>query len=759
MATAIVEAKRKKKRKRKTHPELSLETSGLVALHRSRFIEWHPTAVVACESTSDGSVVAVARESGSLELWDTDSWTCFQRIPGSESAAITCLGWVRDRVTGCWRLFSGGLDGTLIEWDIQAQRSKHVADSYGGAIWSFAIEPEAGLEEGAPHRIAVACDDGCLRLFVVEDGVPGISYLKSFPKVEGRALSVAWHPERHALLCGSSDGCMHVWQIGPTQELLRITTGDGSGAEQCIWAVLVLADGTMVSGDSLGKLQFWDAQFGTLLYAFQQHKADILALAASPEGDLVFASGADVQVALFRRIKEKTGIDRWVFIDCKRPHTHDVRAMAVIPQPDADSPLLLTGGNDSQLFAYSVSRFTKEHATRITKRPEPPELQLAVPTDATGPSGRLLCMQRSHLEVWQLGQAANRLLPGASPSQPQEGMEVEIAVQPRLLVKLEMAGPSHNLSSAMSPDGQLIAVSDHSHVRLFKLDVSEEDGLQNPPNVYSQPLPAGLPGACRMAFLPDGKRLLAVAADGTASLVDIQNAKILHTFTEARAKQMALPSGLAVPQRVQRASRSLLPPVAAVAVSADGCWAVIASARYVNVFNLESLEHQGRIPAPQESGLITCVALGPASDALALGFASNQVALYDVATCKPSAWTMQNKHSLPKRLLDMEGSICGISFNPSPQAAALLVHTQSSFCHIDLDKPLPTDRPLKKVRRPHPNSSEAVPAGHNFRVLPLGHPCLLLGFVSPTAALLVERPWTDIWQGFPAPVYRHRYGT
>lgn len=59
---------------------------------------------------------------------------------------------------------------------------------------------------------------------------------------------------------------------------------------------MVLPDGTMVSGDSSGALQLWDAQYGTLLHAFSQHKADILAVAASPDGSTLFATGIDAQV-------------------------------------------------------------------------------------------------------------------------------------------------------------------------------------------------------------------------------------------------------------------------------------------------------------------------------------------------------------------------------------------------------------------------------------------------------------------------------
>ena len=69
----------------------------------------------------------------------------------------------------------------------------------------------------------------------------------------------------------------------------------------------MLCDGTMVTGDSNGNVQFWDAQLGTRTAAFKVHAADVLALAASPEGDAVFAAGVDPQLALYKRVPGSKG--------------------------------------------------------------------------------------------------------------------------------------------------------------------------------------------------------------------------------------------------------------------------------------------------------------------------------------------------------------------------------------------------------------------------------------------------------------------
>ena len=73
--------------------------------------------------------------------------------------------------------------------------------------------------------MAAACDDGCVRVFEVEPGRPGLAYARSTPAVAGRAVSVAWHPAGGCLVAGTSQGTLHAWDVGASRELLRITVG------------------------------------------------------------------------------------------------------------------------------------------------------------------------------------------------------------------------------------------------------------------------------------------------------------------------------------------------------------------------------------------------------------------------------------------------------------------------------------------------------------------------------------------------------
>ena len=68
---------------------------------------------------------------------------------------------------------------------------------------------------------------------------------------------------------------------------------------------------------------------------------------------------AHVQVVVFKRVAADDENDKvaWVYAGLKRPHTHDVRALAVAPAPDDPSTsLLFSAGNDSQVRSMPITR-------------------------------------------------------------------------------------------------------------------------------------------------------------------------------------------------------------------------------------------------------------------------------------------------------------------------------------------------------------------------------------------------------------------
>ena len=487
----------------------------VLELHRSRFVEWQPAAVVALAVAPGGLTVALARETGDLEIYDTADWRCTARVPGREGAAVSSLTWcapfaLADDADGgsgggaesaACRLLSAGLDGQITEWDLNTLRPRGATDSHGGSVWAMSSEPSP--RRGAPQRVAVACDDGCVRLLtlVAGDGVgSGLAHRRSFNRVAGRLLSLAWTADGSTIAAGSSRGAIHVFDCDSLTELARITVGAGDkpteSEERCVWALQYLPDGTLVSGSSDGDVTFWDAQHGTQLSSHRQHRADVLALAASPDGNVVFASGVDAQVAAFERVPpDERGLDRWTFTGTKRPHTHDVRALAMAAAPPsagggggsghAGGAILLSGGNDAQLLAYPAARFRKRHPVRVVSVPQSTPLAMtgggtwSVPAKtpskgkkkgAEAGAGRapqpragtpspplLLCDHARWLDVWRLGEGI-----GGGPGGPaadalatvkgHNGM-MKLSAAPKHVLRAKLGGNRRTLCSAISPDG------------------------------------------------------------------------------------------------------------------------------------------------------------------------------------------------------------------------------------------------------------------------------------------------------------------
>lgn len=65
----------------------------------------------------------------------------------------------------------------------------------------------------------------------------------------------------------------------------RLLVERGVGAwksrEVVVWGLVFLSDHTIVSGDSAGKVQFWDGHTGTLIRSHLVSKWDVLALSVS----------------------------------------------------------------------------------------------------------------------------------------------------------------------------------------------------------------------------------------------------------------------------------------------------------------------------------------------------------------------------------------------------------------------------------------------------------------------------------------------
>jgi U3 small nucleolar RNA-associated protein 4 len=757
------------------------------------------------------------------------------------------------------------------------------------------------MPAGFAHVLAAGCDDSSVRLFAVEAGEEGAHYERTLARLQGRVLAVAWHPSGKAVVAGGMDGCIHALDASTGIETLRITVAASAQRPVCVWRLLVLPDSTIVSGDSEGAVQFWDGQFGSQLHRFTQLRADVLALAASPDGESVFASGVDSQVVQYRHTagnpaaggastSASSSATTWVYTHYKRPHTHDVRAMSVVSMGSGGSKdVLLTGGVDTQLIVYPVNSFLQQHPARLCKCPQRPIIQLALgadeqsaaqqqqgPASSSEPKGkkqgkgkgqaadasimavaphhprqppRLLCAQHDTLDVWQLaaaapGQQAAALagglqqpaphelaITGASLSGLQEGDVAELVVAPRHLARIRCA-KGRVSAAALSPDGHFVAcvAGTQGDTRLYA--VHAPAAPQQPVSVHKVQVSGNvrpatavvLTSQCMVVSHSDGS-LTAAQLPSTSHIESAsqgsQIAQVVATLPAAEAGLQPRLQGRQKSEELSRAPlkawRQLMPAVSQLAASPDGSLIAAAGAAGIFIARLTrstqgaepswSLSSAGRmLKAAVEDAPVTCLSFSPDSSLLATTLASGHLLVYDVATCRPTEWSMQHAKGIAACLERLPGIPIGCSWSTEPQQQSapspasqpanssrkLLVHSASGFCILDVTQP-PDAAALQKRKRQRTQAKPSGPGegptshagggpmveahalaaggvagtpsaaplayGSNGRAILLHDPCAFVAHIGTHEALLLEKPWEEVAAGLTPPLFRHRFGS
>lgn len=343
-------------------------------IHRCRFVPYPPSTInslafshsqIDKNDETASPRLAVGRANGDIELWNplNGSWLQETIIRGGKDRSIDGLVWIQDpneedsngrRIIGKSRLFSVGYTTTVTEWDLGKGRPLRQAGGNHGEIWCLAAQPlvkgtkkeingTAAQWEG--QNLIAGCTDGALVLYSTKDDDLQLQKVLVRPSAKrAKIISVAFQ-DRNIVVAGCTDSTIRVYDIRAGQNLANMSLGagpKGGPKEIIVWAVKVLQNGNIVSGDSTGELKIWDSKTYTLMQRIQGHRADVLSLATSADGSIIFSGGMDRRTVSYRKIGK--GKERWAEIGHRRYHKHDVKTMASLESNTVS--VVVSGGMD-----------------------------------------------------------------------------------------------------------------------------------------------------------------------------------------------------------------------------------------------------------------------------------------------------------------------------------------------------------------------------------------------------------------------------
>ncbi|KAH7883891.1 WD40 repeat-like protein [Phlebopus sp. FC_14] len=716
--------------------------------------------------------LAVGHANGNIDLleWTGEqgepqapqAWHLRKTLPGPYPSKVDSLAFTirhpdnfpSESVPSCTdlRLFSCGGGTELLEWDITKRAVRRTISSQGGSIWSVAANP-------ASTMLALGCEDGSVRLLSLFADT--LQHYRRFDHVKCRILSIAWGPpiprrpkpktrpsaqkknedvessdesdededewSDSWLVTGGSDSSLRKWDVSSGRPIDRMGTDKMKGERTLVWTVGVLADGTIISGDSLGTVKFWDSMTCTQIHSFNAHGADVLCLTIGPEGTSVFTSGVDQKVVQFTYVPStpdalsstsNSSVGRWIQSTSRRLHSHDVRSLTVWPSyrplPPRHrlkclsgspyiAPVLVSGGLDVSVAltpALPASMTTSSVAARVVN-----PLATSVATTfedsyyrripyscvtCVAKRARLVSsMHETGLKIWRILDIPSTamVIEGAdSSTEPESRVGWESALEMELNVHTNL------ISSALSDDGQWIVASDLYETRLFHLNNTSAGDLKarrirSLTSVLGTHIPApsskGTPwtGGSAFIFTPDSTRMIMASVTTSFILVidlGTEVPTVLRRFDQhhqigsisggriIRGLNRRRPEGTDDESDETMMSSDRLSSVLRMTVSPDGQWlATLDDLCRIFVFNLDSIQYHTTLPSlPQPPNVLAFIPDQP--QILMAVLPNNTIHVYDVEHSEVPSWAHDLNSRIPKQFLSTPDPVLGVVFEPAP---------------------------------------------------------------------------------------------
>jgi U3 small nucleolar RNA-associated protein 4 len=350
------------------------------------------------------------------------------------------------------------------------------------------------------------------------------------------------------------------------------------------------------------------------------------------------------------------------------------------------------------------------------------------------------------IKVWKFGKLSNEAIVQGQ----MDGTRLNSNPH-RLLLNLKLDLNANIQCSAISDNGQWIAVSSIEGIKLFSLTSTDKsykiDKIKSFPSEK-------LASAYTMLFSLDSSRLVISGLNGIIFVVSLVDMSVEYQFSHSQV-------------------------VLSMCISKDGQWLALSShSQQVIIMNMDSFKIHSELPKMDSP--VTSICFDPSSTTLVITLASNLFYLYDIENTRFTDWTIEYIHKMPSRFVDRKDIIMGCAFDSSrPQTITLW--GANYFCMIDLQKPVGTkeayilnnnkrkeiqEAKLKQVPvKVDPNvicldmeETEPDVFSQAFKMDHRYSPLLFLDFIEDEM-VVVERPALQVMKSLPMSYYKHQYGT
>ena len=550
--------------------------------------------------------------------------------------------------------------------------------------------------------------------------------------------------------------------------VLRITLDDFKSRSTLVWDIKFLTNSTIVSADSLGKVQLWNGKHGTLIQAFHLHLADVLTLAVSDREDEIYASGVDSKILCICKAKSKD--TKWIKCGEVRAHSHDVRSLAL-----SRGGLLASGGVDTQLIVYSTDSFNVSSCTRYHPFPDSSRFF------SVAPKANILMLQSSSsLKLWQLssqqlasGSSPRLVLPNGDIDSEESGSAPEATKKPVTKSKSSTAGesitavqqqrhpflhcangipvnfleirckdPGFILSSALSQDASHVALSTVDRLWLYSIEHRRLAA-----NCICQ---ADVP-CYKISFTIDGHSLILATIDQGVKIVSLSDGHGKMDLGNSRC--------LSVGKKAAEANDSLSPrhPVVDFKMDSDSTMiATLSSHGRICICNLQTGELLRRLPRLGNQPIAFSFHLSKPFLVLFAG-GEREMYYYNIASDQlhlVGCLQMDRKYNGRSKLSLPNGMIALHSSND-------LFAVYDNDCIVLIRSCAPeasSSTKLKKAARKRKlNLYKGEPL--NYQLVLSYQLVLFASNLVENELVVVERPWSEILNRLPPTLLRNRYGT